>query len=103
MKYLALCKYVCACIFMCFEMCVLAALPFYNLSTDYSYIYIYVKNHISPLACYIDIDEPEDEELAENDSNYSQWHTLPDILLEEIFSYLTYRERYYASLVSIIQ
>lgn len=30
---------------------------------------------------------------------YSCWDQLPDILLEEIFSYLTMRERYYASLV----
>ncbi|XP_053965282.1 uncharacterized protein LOC129245870 [Anastrepha obliqua] len=50
-------------------------------------------------ACYIDIDESEDEALAVDDNNYSHWNTLPDILLEEIFSYLTYRERYYASLV----
>lgn len=31
---------------------------------------------------------------------YSTWNELPDLLLEEIFKYLTIRERYYASLVS---
>lgn len=30
---------------------------------------------------------------------YSSWNYLPDLILEEIFSYLTIRERYYASLV----
>lgn len=50
-----------------------------------------------PIALYIDIEE-EPEELRRN-MVYSCWNNLPDILLEEIFSYLTIRERYYASLV----
>uniref|UniRef100_A0A336LJA2 CSON011768 protein n=1 Tax=Culicoides sonorensis TaxID=179676 RepID=A0A336LJA2_CULSO len=46
-------------------------------------------------ACYIDaIEEPFDP-----NKEYSQWNELPDLLLEEIFSYLTVQERYYASLV----
>lgn len=49
------------------------------------------------LACYIDIvEEPYDPDRV-----YSQWNDLPDLLLEQIFSYLTIRERYYASLVSV--
>lgn len=48
------------------------------------------------LACYIDaIEEPFDP-----DKQYSQWSDLPDLLLEEVFSYLTVQQRYYASLVS---
>lgn len=49
------------------------------------------------LAIYIDL-EVEDE--TENDTKeYSKWCDLPDLLLERIFSYLTIREKYYASLV----
>ncbi|XP_012257967.2 uncharacterized protein LOC105687145 isoform X2 [Athalia rosae] len=48
-------------------------------------------------ALYIDIEE-EPEEVKQR-TIYSCWNNLPDILLEEIFSYLTIRERYYASLV----
>lgn len=32
---------------------------------------------------------------------YSLWSELPDLLLEEVFSYLSVQERYYASLVSV--
>ncbi|XP_066992680.1 uncharacterized protein [Anabrus simplex] len=46
-------------------------------------------------AVYIDCEEEENDDDAE----YSQWCNLPDLLLEEIFSYLTMRERYYASMV----
>ncbi|XP_014475367.1 PREDICTED: uncharacterized protein LOC106744832 isoform X1 [Dinoponera quadriceps] len=46
-------------------------------------------------ALYIDL-EPEE---TDEDKTYSSWDQTPDILLEEIFSYLTIRERYYASLV----
>ncbi|XP_017756259.1 PREDICTED: uncharacterized protein LOC108548012 isoform X2 [Eufriesea mexicana] len=49
-------------------------------------------------ALYIDIEEEETEEDREN-KEYSHWDQTPDMLLEEIFSYLTIRERYYASLV----
>ncbi|XP_066253438.1 uncharacterized protein [Euwallacea similis] len=42
-----------------------------------------------------DIDQ--DEALAEED--YSQWNNLPDLLLEQIFAYLSIKERYYASCV----
>ncbi|CAD6207889.1 GSCOCG00003147001-RA-CDS [Cotesia congregata] len=48
-------------------------------------------------ALYIDVEV--DEEDKENPKVYSAWDKLPDILLEEIFSYLTVRQRYYASLV----
>lgn len=48
------------------------------------------------VACYIDaLEEPFDP-----NKQYSQWPELPDLLLEEIFSYLTVQQRYYASLVS---
>ncbi|KRT78419.1 F-box domain-containing protein [Oryctes borbonicus] len=49
-------------------------------------------------AIYIDI---EDDESGDEDINreYSHWPDLPDLLLEKIFSYLSIREKYYASLV----
>ena len=47
------------------------------------------------IALYIDIEEDDDDKTED----YSCWDQTPDILLEEIFSYLTMRERYYASLV----
>jgi F-box protein 39 len=53
-------------------------------------------------ACYIDIDddqeEKDNEEIRERSS--SGWSNLPDLLLEEIFNYLNLRERYYVSMVS---
>ncbi|XP_053595354.1 uncharacterized protein LOC103577916 [Microplitis demolitor] len=48
-------------------------------------------------ALYIDIEE--EPENKKRNKSYSAWDRLPDILLEEIFSYLTIRQRYYASLV----
>lgn len=54
-------------------------------------------------ACYIDIDDDDDdanEQLDESQRVYSRWCELPNVVLEEIFTYLTPRERYYASLVS---
>ncbi|XP_076167398.1 uncharacterized protein LOC143146722 isoform X2 [Ptiloglossa arizonensis] len=45
-----------------------------------------------------DLDEEETEEDKQK-KIYSHWDQTPDILLEEIFSYLTIRERYYSSLV----
>ena len=60
-------------------------------------------------ACYIEVDENENETVDrsdENDSNnddpdhcWTQWSNLPDHILERIFSHLTIKERYYASLV----
>ncbi|XP_011307489.1 uncharacterized protein [Fopius arisanus] len=47
-------------------------------------------------ALYIDIDE---DDGTTGEKVYSAWDQVPDIILEEIFSYLTTRERYYASLV----
>jgi hypothetical protein len=49
-------------------------------------------------ACYIDADAADE---VEQNKHYiqSRWCDLPDLLLEEIFSYLSIRERYYASLV----
>ncbi|XP_057653336.1 uncharacterized protein LOC130892106 isoform X2 [Diorhabda carinulata] len=56
----------------------------------------YGEKITSPEAVYIDIENvSEDEENKE----YSKWSELPDLLLEEIFSYLEIREKYYASLV----
>ncbi|XP_051161809.1 uncharacterized protein LOC127281876 isoform X2 [Leptopilina boulardi] len=46
---------------------------------------------------YIDREDESEEQKLKN--MYSNWDQLPDILLEQIFSYLTIRERYYASLV----
>ncbi|XP_012217085.1 uncharacterized protein [Linepithema humile] len=46
-----------------------------------------------------DKDLEEDTEEDKLCKEYSSWDQTPDILLEEIFSYLTIRERYYASLV----
>lgn len=45
-------------------------------------------------ATYIEIDD--DECVVENEESHSnsQWCDLPDLLLEEIFSHLTIRERY---------
>ncbi|XP_071444096.1 uncharacterized protein [Hetaerina americana] len=43
---------------------------------------------------FIDADRP-----LEDDREYSYWSFLPDLILEKIFSYLTMRERYYASMV----
>lgn len=54
-------------------------------------------------ACYIDIDEDDDdanEKLDESQRVYSRWSELPNIVLEDIFAYLSPKERYYASLVS---
>lgn len=51
-------------------------------------------------ACYIDVDLEDD--ILDPNHRFSQWHQLPNLLLEEIFSYLDVRERYYASLVSLI-
>ncbi|XP_014211697.1 uncharacterized protein LOC106641702 [Copidosoma floridanum] len=48
-------------------------------------------------ALYIDLEEDDEDDKV--GKSYSDWDQLPDILLEEIFSYLTIRERYYASLV----
>ncbi|XP_024936759.1 uncharacterized protein LOC107263591 isoform X2 [Cephus cinctus] len=48
-------------------------------------------------ALYIDIEEETEEDGKLK--TYSAWDQLPDILLEEIFSYLSIRDRYYAALV----
>ena len=40
----------------------------------------------------VDLDDPNHE--------YSNWCNLPDIVLEEIFSDLSVKDRYYASLIS---
>ncbi|XP_075166928.1 F-box only protein 39 [Haematobia irritans] len=52
-------------------------------------------------ACYIDIVDENDDGATSDDENrvYSEWNNLPDIILEQIFTYLKPRERYYASLV----
>ncbi|TGZ37032.1 Uncharacterized protein DBV15_02874 [Temnothorax longispinosus] len=58
----------------------------------------YKSESYLPQAVYIDLDE-EDTEEDKLCKEYSSWDQTPDILLEEIFSYLSIRERYYASLV----
>lgn len=40
-----------------------------------------------------------EEEEEDINKVYSKWNELPDLILEEIFSYLNIREKYYASLV----
>lgn len=66
---------------------------------------LYLALSLPPLslsACYIDIDNDDDDENEEVDESkrvYSRWNELPNLVLEEIFTYLTPRERYYASLV----
>lgn len=49
-------------------------------------------------AVFIDIDDEEDVKEEEN-KEYSRWSEVPNLLLEKIFSYLSMREKYYASLV----
>ncbi|KAL9918892.1 F-box only protein 39 [Glossina fuscipes fuscipes] len=50
-------------------------------------------------ACYIDIDADGDSDREDDDKRVpSNWCNLPDLILEEIFTYLTPRERYYAGL-----
>lgn len=54
---------------------------------------------VSLLACYIEIDGDDDEGCVLNESEgSSQWDNLPDLLIEDIFSYLSIGERYYASM-----
>lgn len=51
------------------------------------------------VACYIEIDGDDDEGCVVDENEIqSEWNNLPDLLLEEIFSYLNLGERYYASL-----
>ncbi|KYB25539.1 uncharacterized protein LOC658962 isoform X1 [Tribolium castaneum] len=57
---------------------------------------MYKSKNTGSKAVYIDL---EDEEQRDEDRQYSQWSELPDLLLEKIFSYLSIREKYYASLV----
>ncbi|RZC42746.1 uncharacterized protein BDFB_000327 [Asbolus verrucosus] len=56
---------------------------------------MYKSKNTGSKAIYIDLEEEEQRE----DKQYSRWSDLPDLLLEEIFSYLSIREKYYASLV----
>jgi F-box protein 39 len=55
---------------------------------------------LSFLACYIEIDEDDDEGCVVDENEViSNWNDLPDLLLDEIFAYLSIGERYYASMV----
>lgn len=45
------------------------------------------------LACYIEIDDDGAYDEADENEIKSQWDSLPDLLLEQIFSYLTISER----------
>ncbi|XP_044754367.1 uncharacterized protein LOC123313515 [Coccinella septempunctata] len=58
---------------------------------------LYKSKDTGTKAVYIDIEEDNQETDANHE--YSKWNELPDLLLEEIFSYLSIREKYYASLV----
>lgn len=52
------------------------------------------------LACYIEIDDDDDEGcVVDETETRSRWSDLPNLLLEEIFSNLDIKSRYYASLV----
>lgn len=71
--------------------------------TTESFLSLSLSPFCSLSACYIDIDDDDDdanEQLDESQRVYSRWCELPNVVLEEIFTYLTPRERYYASLVS---
>lgn len=47
------------------------------------------------------MDDHDDGSTAEDPNRvYSEWNNLADLILEEIFTYLKPRERYYAGLVS---
>jgi len=48
-------------------------------------------------AVFIDAEEETDENNGK--CTYSRWSYLPDLVLEKVFSYLSMRERYYASMV----
>lgn len=44
--------------------------------------------------------DAEEETIEDSDKcTYSRWSYLPDLILEKVFSYLSMRERYYASMV----
>ena len=45
------------------------------------------------------IDAEEETEKDSSSITYSYWSYLPDLILEKVFSYLSIRERYYASMV----
>ncbi|KAG5897483.1 hypothetical protein JTB14_031107 [Gonioctena quinquepunctata] len=68
----------------------------HNLRT-YLWTERYKDIKIGHKAVYIDLEDDK----RDNDGNkeYSKWSELPDLLLEQIFSYLGIREKYYASLV----
>lgn len=68
----------------------------YKLTFFLSQPYIRIYLYFSSAACYIDIDRDEVDLKHE----YSHWNYLPDIVLEQVFSYLNVKDRYYASLVS---
>ncbi|XP_074029741.1 uncharacterized protein isoform X2 [Leptinotarsa decemlineata] len=57
----------------------------------------YKERNTGSKAVYIDIEE--DRPCDYDTREYSKWSDLPDLLLEQIFSYLGIREKYYASLV----
>lgn len=55
---------------------------------------------LSLLACYIEIDEDDDEGCVVDENELpSKWSDLPDLLLEEVFASLGIKDRYYASMV----
>lgn len=68
-------------------------------------ISIFIQNvclcYIQSTACYIDIDEDEECSSDDLEREYSDWNYLPVNLLEVVFSYLTVKQKYYASLVSV--
>ncbi|XP_018334262.1 uncharacterized protein LOC108743261 isoform X2 [Agrilus planipennis] len=58
---------------------------------------LYKSREAGDKAVYIDIDD--EEKVDDYNKIYSRWSELPDLVLERIFSYLTMRQKYYASLV----
>ncbi|CAG9819405.1 unnamed protein product [Phaedon cochleariae] len=61
------------------------------------YTELYASKSTGSKAIYIDIEDSKTNE--DGNWEYSKWSELPDLLLENIFSYLGIREKYYASLV----
>ncbi|CAH1979516.1 unnamed protein product [Acanthoscelides obtectus] len=67
----------------------------HNFSKDLFYK-LYATKATGSKAVFIDLEEDRDDDT---NKVYSKWSELPDLLLEQIFSYLGIREKYYASLV----
>lgn len=58
----------------------------------------YLKNIFAFTAIFIDVEEEREKISAEEAIEYSDWDKLPDLILENVFSYLSMREKYWASM-----